>query len=65
VERFHETDHMRGPVHKIRLGHSGAPPLGGEPGIHSRRPVGMDSGLAASRRPGMTPHMIRTSETLY
>jgi hypothetical protein len=27
---------------------------GGEPGIHSPRPVVMDSGLAASRRPGMT-----------
>jgi hypothetical protein len=27
---------------------------GGEPGIHSPRPVVMDSGLAASRSPGMT-----------
>src|SRR5215470_1950347 len=27
---------------------------GGEPGIHTPRPVVMDSGLAASRRPGMT-----------
>ena len=28
---------------------------GGEPGIYSPRLVVMDSGLAASRRPGMTP----------
>ena len=34
---------------------------GGEPGIHSPRSVVMDSGLAASRRPGMTQHMIRIS----
>jgi len=34
--------------------HSGAPHSGGEPGIHDPRPVVMDSGLAASRRPGMT-----------
>jgi len=27
---------------------------GGEPGLHSPRPPLMDSGLAASRRPGMT-----------
>src|ERR1700731_3540620 len=34
--------------------HSGAP-RGGEPGIHIRRPVVMDSGLAGkSPRPGMT-----------
>ena len=49
---------------------------GGEPGIHSPRPVVMDSGLAAEpvigpaegrtrwRRPGMTPHMIRISKSL-
>src|SRR6266436_9723670 len=36
------------PIIVARLGHSGAPPLGGEPGIHSPRPVVMDSGLAAS-----------------
>src|SRR5712671_6858985 len=35
---------------------------GGEPGIHSPRAVVMDSGLAASRRPGMTLRMIRISK---
>ena len=29
-----------------------------EPGIHNPRPVGMDSGLAASRRPGMTERVL-------
>ena len=31
---------------------------------YSPRPVVMDSGLAASRRPGMTPHMIRFSKSI-
>jgi hypothetical protein len=38
---------------------------GGEPGIHIRRPVVMDSGLTASRRPGMTQEMIRISKSLH
>ncbi len=46
VERFDETDHMRGAVHKPKFSHSGAPPSGGEPGIHSPQPVIMDSGFA-------------------
>ena len=58
VERFRETDHMLG------WSFRGATE-GGEPGIHSPRPVVMDSGLAASRRPGMTRHMIRISKSLY
>src|SRR5580704_5373394 len=36
------------------LRHSGAPPQGGEPGIHNPRLAVMDSGFAASQRPGMT-----------
>src|ERR1700738_1607562 len=36
-----------------------------EPGIHTPRPVVMDSGLAGkSPRPGMTPQMIRNSKPL-
>ena len=33
MDGFDETDHMRGAVYKP--GHPGAPPLGGEPGIHN------------------------------
>src|SRR5712692_2832699 len=57
VERFHETDHISA------WSFRGATE-GGEPGIHIPRPVVMDSGLAASRRPGMTPHVIRISKSL-
>ena len=46
-----KCDHLLGAEPNLR--HSGAPPLGGEPGIHKPQPVVMDSGLAASRRPGM------------
>ncbi len=42
---------MRGAVHKPKFSHSGAPPLGGEPGIHNPRPVVMDSGFAQERAP--------------
>src|SRR5712671_4323922 len=37
--------------HRGLAGHSGAPPQGGEPGIHTPRPVVMDSGLAALAAP--------------
>ena len=57
VERFDETDHMLG-------WSSRGATEGGEPGIHILGPWVMDSGLAASRRPGMTPHVIRISKSL-
>src|SRR2546427_8881875 len=56
VERFHETDHMgawsfRGATE------------GGEPGIHSLRPVVMDSALSASRRAPESPRKMFFSKT--
>src|SRR5258708_35966530 len=39
-----------------QVSHSGAPPQGGEPGIHNPRPVVMGSGLVASRRPRTTAY---------
>src|SRR6202035_6175321 len=38
------------------VSHSGAPPQGGEPGIHGPRPVVMDSGLAPELGPARLQH---------
>jgi hypothetical protein len=53
VQRFHGTDHIQSVVIPGR----------GRGRITSAG--GYDSGFAASRRPGMTPDMIQTSETLH
>src|SRR4029077_17527420 len=45
------------------LRHSGARAFAREPGIHNHRSANMDSGLAASRRSGMTPLRGVTSYT--
>jgi hypothetical protein len=48
---------MRNAIHKPERGHSGAPPSGGEPGIHSALPVIMDSGLAGILREPQEPRV--------
>lgn len=49
VDRFNETDHLRGAVHKIRLSFRGAT-VRWRPGIHNHFSGVMDSGLSACRR---------------
>ena len=59
-ERFHETDHIEPNVKLVIPGRRSE----AEASPESIRPVGvMVSGLRPS--PGMTTHMIRTSEMLY
>src|SRR5262249_55944363 len=53
------TDYMRQAVYSPRLGHSGAPPLGGEPAILKAVADGYEVRV---RRPGLTLHMLRNSK---
>jgi hypothetical protein len=57
-------NHVCGTVHKLRFSHSGGATESGEPGIYPLGPWLWIPGSPLSRRPGMTPHMIRNSESL-